>query len=367
MTPTPRSTPAPDVWYDGIDSDCGANDDSDADADGYALAADCDDTNAATHPGAPDAWYDGVDSDCAANDDSDADGDAHTLAADCDDTNAAIYVGAPDAWYDGVDADCAGNDDDDADGDGYPLVDDCDDTDASLFPDVTGHCPVPLVFTVDLGSAVDFAILAKSGVATVPTSAVTGDVGISPAAASAITGFALVLDSSTAYATAGQVTGHVFAANYGGTTPADMTLAVNDMEAAFTEAAGRTPARATDLGAGDIGGMILAPGVYKWGTGLLIPTSVTLSGRASDVWVFQVGQDLTVASATRIILVGGAIPENVTWQVDGLVDIGTTAHLEGVVLSQTSITLRRGASINGRLFAQTAVNLDGSSVIVPAL
>jgi hypothetical protein len=144
-----------------------------------------------------------------------------------------------------------------------------------------------------------------------------------------------------------------------------MTTAVGDMELAYTDAAGRAP-DVTELGAGNIGGMNLAPGVYKWGTGLLIPTDVTLTGSATDVWIFQIDGNLTMSSATNIFLAGGARPENVFWQVAGLVDLGTTAHFEGVVLTQTSIRLRTGASINGRLLAQTAVNIERGAVVQPA-
>jgi hypothetical protein len=111
--------------------------------------------------------------------------------------------------------------------------------------------------------------------------------------------------------------------------------------------------------------MTLAPGVYKWGTGLLIPTNVTLNGLETDVWIFQIAQDLTVTSGTKVLLAGGALPKNVFWQVAGLVDLGTTAHLEGIVLSQTAITLGTGASVNGRLLAQTAVNIDAATVVEP--
>ena len=109
-----------------------------------------------------------------------------------------------------------------------------------------------------------------------------------------------------------------------------------------------------------------APGVYKWSTGLQIPTDVTLSGKATDVWIFQVAQNLTMSSATKIVLSGGALPRNIFWQVAGLVDLGTTAHCEGIVLSKTSVALETGASINGRLLAQTAVTLDSSTVVAPA-
>lgn len=221
------------------------------------------------------------------------------------------------------------------------------------------------VSAVDLGAAGDFVILAKSGISVVPPSDVTGNLGLSPAAATFITGFSLIADPTNVFSTSTQVTGNVYASDYEPPTPANLTAAIGDMELAFTDAAGRAPDD-TELGAGDIGGMTLDPGVYKWGTGLLIPTDVTLDGGATDVWIFQIADGLTVSSGVDVVLTGGALPQNVFWQVAGAVDLGTTAHFEGVVLSQTSITLRTGASINGRLMAQTAVDLDANAVVVPA-
>jgi hypothetical protein len=137
------------------------------------------------------------------------------------------------------------------------------------------------------------------------------------------------------------------------------------MQLAFTDAKGRA-AGVTELGAGSIGGRTLTPGVYKWGTGLLIPTDVTLNGNASAVWIFQIAQDLTVSNGARVILAGGALPKNIFWQVEGGAGaiVGTTAHLEGVVMTYTAATLGTGATINGRLLAQTAVNLDGTNTVV---
>jgi len=222
----------------------------------------------------------------------------------------------------------------------------------------------PLGQVVDLGSAEGYVILAKSGISTVPTSAVTGNLGVSPAAATYITGFSLTADATNVFSTSPQVTGKVYAADYAAPTPSDMTTAVGDMEQAFTDAAGRAP-DVTELGAGNIGGMVLTPGVYKWGTGLLIPTDVTLRGSSRSVWIFQIAEDLTVASDTSVVLAGGALPANVFWQVSGQVELGTTAHFEGIVLTRTSVTLRTGASVNGRLLAQTAVSLDGSTLVEP--
>jgi hypothetical protein len=230
---------------------------------------------------------------------------------------------------------------------------------------VGGAGAVPAANPVNLGTATNYAILAESGISTVPTSAITGSLGISPAAATFITGFSLIADSTNVFSTSPQVTGKVYAADYAVPTPSDLTTAIADMQLAFTDAAGRAP-NVTELGAGSIGGMNLAPGVYQWGTGLLIPTDITLTGTASDVWIFQVAQNLTMSSGTKILLAGGAQSKNIFWQIAGLVDLGTTAHCEGVILTQTSVTLRTGASINGRLLAQTAVNLDSSSVVEPA-
>jgi len=217
---------------------------------------------------------------------------------------------------------------------------------------------------VRLGTAADFVILAKSGISTVPPSAVVGNIGVSPIAATAITGFSLIADATNVFSTARQVTGRVYAADYAPPTPSNMTTAIGDMERAFTDAAGRAPS-VTELGAGNLGGMTLAPGVYKWSTGVVIPTDVILNGSATDVWIFQIAQTLTMSSGKRVALTGGALPQNVFWQVSGGVVLGTTAHLKGIVLSKTAIVLATGASIEGRLLAQTAVTLDSSTVVAP--
>ena len=220
---------------------------------------------------------------------------------------------------------------------------------------------------VDLGKAGSYAILAKSGISTVPASTVTGDMGVSPIDATAITGFSLILDSTTQFSTSPQVTGKVYAADYTSPTPSSVGTAVSDMGRAYTDAAGRTLPDFTELGAGDIGGMTLAPGLYKWGTGLNIPADVTLAGGSSAVWILQIAGNLNMAGAKKVILSGGAQAANIFWQVAGGVgvDIGTTAHFEGNILAQTGINLLTGASINGRLLAQTAVTLDANTVALP--
>jgi hypothetical protein len=209
-------------------------------------------------------------------------------------------------------------------------------------------------------------ILAMSGVSTTGTTSIVGNVGISPAAATYITGFGLIMDASNQFATSSLVTGKLYAPGYAVPTPTTMTTAISDMQTAYTNAAGRTLPAATELGAGNIGGMTLAPGLYKWGTGVNIPTDITLSGGANDVWIFQIAQTLTVGNGVHINLSGGAQAKNIFWQVAGQTTLGTTSVFNGNILDQTAIVLNTGATLNGRALAQTAVTLNANSVVVPA-
>lgn len=216
---------------------------------------------------------------------------------------------------------------------------------------------------VNLGTAGNFAILSKTGISTTGVTSVVGDIGISPAAATYITGFGLILPAAGAFSTSALVTGKVYAPGYANPTPANLTTAVLDMQTAYTDAAGRA-SNVTELGAGNIGGLTLPPGVYKWGTGVTIPTNVTISGGANDVWIFQIAQNLNISSATNIVLAGGAQANNIFWVVAGQTTIGTTAVFNGNILGQTAIVLNTGARLNGRALAQTAVTLDSSVVTV---
>ncbi|MEX0691794.1 MAG: ice-binding family protein [Gemmatimonadales bacterium] len=214
---------------------------------------------------------------------------------------------------------------------------------------------------VNLGTAGNYVILAKAGVSTTGTTSVVGDIGLSPAAATYVTGFALSSPPTT-HTTSDLVTGSVFASDYDAPTPDALTTAVLDMQAAYTDAAGRTLPDFTELGAGNINGLTLVPGLYKWGTGVAIPAVVTLSGGSNDVWIFQIAQDLTVGNGAMVTLSGGAQASNVFWQVAGEVTLGTTANFKGIILSQTLIAMNTGAIMTGRALAQTAVTLDATAI-----
>lgn len=221
------------------------------------------------------------------------------------------------------------------------------------------------ILAVELGKAGEYAILSKSGISTIPTSVITGDIGVSPISFTAITGFSLVADATTKFSTSPQVTGNVYASDYAAPTPSNIGTAVSNMETAYTDAAGRAP-NYTELYSGDISGKTLIAGVYKWGTDVLINSDVTLNGGANDIFIFQVAQGVTQANGTHIILSGDVQAKNIFWQVGMATTIGTTAHFEGTILCAKNITMRTGSSINGRLLAQTAVTLDQSTVTEPA-
>lgn len=152
-------------------------------------------------------------------------------------------------------------------------------------------------------------------------------------------------------------------------TPANLTAAVSSMVAAYNEAAGRPAGTGAnlDLGSGTLDGNNLAPGTYTWTSfpNVDIKGNISLTGTATDIWIFQIPGTLIQESATQVNLTGGALARNVFWQVAGDVTIRTNAHLEGIILGQTSIALENGASITGRAFAQTGVNLNSNTITAP--
>jgi hypothetical protein len=216
---------------------------------------------------------------------------------------------------------------------------------------------------VDLKTAGDYVILAKTGISTVPTSHVTGDIGVAPISAAAITGFDLIADTSGTFATSTQVEGSAYASNYISPTPSWMTAAVSDMETAYTNAAGETGTEKVPE-SGEIGGLTLSSGVYSFKTDvkILADTELTFTGTADDVFIIQTTGNVKQAANTAVILKGGAKAENIFWQVAGEVTVGAGATMQGVLLVKTAVTFITGSTLVGRILAQTACVLQSATI-----
>jgi hypothetical protein len=197
---------------------------------------------------------------------------------------------------------------------------------------------------VDLGAAGGYVILAKTGVSTTGATAVVGNIGVSAAASTYITGFGLIVDATSVFSTSSLVTGKIYAANYAVPTPANLISSISNMETAYSDAAGRSLPDFIELHTGDLSGKTLVPGLYKWGTGVIINDGVTLTGNADAIWIFQIAQNLTVGNGTIVTLSGGAQPQNIFWQVAGQTTMGTTSDFKGIILCKTLIAMQTGAT-----------------------
>jgi hypothetical protein len=163
-----------------------------------------------------------------------------------------------------------------------------------------------------------------------------------------------------------QVDGKLYGANHAVPTPVKMTTAILDMEAAYTDAAGRVNPDFVNLAGGSLGGLTLQPGVYKFNTGISINDDLTIKGTATDVFIFQSSGTFVVAADRKVTLEGGVKAENIFWQIAGFVNFGVGAHVEGNVLTATAATMLTESSLNGRLLAQTAVQLQMATIVAPS-
>jgi hypothetical protein len=222
---------------------------------------------------------------------------------------------------------------------------------------------------VDLGTAENFAIISKAAISNVPTSDITGDVGISPAAGTFITGLDCPEVTGSVYGPVGEGGGSTAACI--NVSTAYMDTVIGDMETAFTNAT----ARALDVTMGaSIAGLTLTPGVYFTASSLGIETDVTLDcqGNENGTFIFQIGGALTMDASTNIILAGSCNANNIFWAVSGTTDIGggvgTESTFEGTVIggpATTEITVVTGSTIHGRLLSEKTIALDANTVTVP--
>lgn len=216
--------------------------------------------------------------------------------------------------------------------------------------------------TVDLGSTSDYVILAGSLISNIPTSAITGNIGLSPAAGSEITGIG-----------SAEITGTIFTVDATGPA-ASVTDALGLAEAkghltdAYNDAAGRTSTDIVYL-SGNIGGLTLTPGLYRSGGSLEISSgelTFNAQGNPNAVFIIQIASSLNTTSGRQIILTGGASASNIFWQVGTSATLGTTSVFKGTIMADQSISVNTGAALEGRLLARiAAVTLSSSTVVLP--
>jgi len=202
-----------------------------------------------------------------------------------------------------------------------------------------------------LGTEQDFAVLGGSAVTNTGPSVITGNLGLYPNTLAAITGFTGFPD--------GDVTGVIHAAD------AEALRAQTDTTAAYLDLEGQDCDMTIPA---DLGGMTLKPGVYCSASSMGLTGALTLDaeGDSNAVWVFQAGSTLDTAAGSSVVLINGADPCNVYWQVGSSATLGTTTSFVGSILALASITLNNGASVRGRLLARTAaVTLINNVVTVP--
>jgi hypothetical protein len=238
---------------------------------------------------------------------------------------------------------------------------------ALLLATATSTQPASAAQAVQLGTATPFAVLAGTAVSDVPTSSITGNVGLSPAAGTFITGLTQAEVTGTIYSTDG--TGPAGNVN----NPALLTTAKNDLTTAYVTAAGQPPTTTFSAGDNQLGGQTLVAGVYAFGhaatANITAASPLVLNGQGdpNSVFVFQASSDLVTASSSVVELVNGAQACNVFWQVSSTATLNSSSTFVGTIMALTSVNLLSGATVQGRVLARNgAVSLDANTITTPS-
>ena len=201
-----------------------------------------------------------------------------------------------------------------------------------------------------LGTTSSFVVLAGSTATNTGPSVLNGDLGVSPGTALVGFGLPAVVNGAT----------HA--------TDAVAAKAQLDLTTAYDAAAGQPVSPANDLTGTDLGNRTLKAGAYRFTSSAQLTGPLTLDaeGDPAAQFVFEIASALTTASASSVVLLNGANPCNVYWQVGSSATLGTTTAFQGNLMALSSISLINGATVIGRLLARngavTLINnvIDGS-------
>jgi hypothetical protein len=214
---------------------------------------------------------------------------------------------------------------------------------------------------VALGTSARFAILSNSAITDIPTSAITGDVGISPGARSSITGLTIP-----------EVTGTIYAADDATPVPAMLIAAKNDAASAYLDATAAGRGTPTSL-SGNINGLTLVSGLYESGTSIEISPGgivyLDAQGDVNAVFVIRSATSITTSATSQVVLTNGANAKNIFWSAGSAITLGTNSKMKGTLIASTSISLLTGARLDGRALIQGAaagqVSLDQNIIVLP--
>jgi hypothetical protein len=235
---------------------------------------------------------------------------------------------------------------------------------SALLPGATATAaPTP----IGLGTATAFAIRAGDTITNVPTSSITGNIGLSPASGSFYT--------DATFCT--QVTGTIYSVDSTATIACEvvdaglMTTVANDARTAFNHTSslpGATPL------AVDLAGQSLVAGLYSFGAAATnLSGTLTLDAQADPdaVWIFQASSSLITSSASTVAfsnlppgVTAAEMACNVYWTVGSSATIASTTTFIGTILAFQDITVNNGATVTGRLLAGNQASGAGAVTLI---
>jgi hypothetical protein len=165
------------------------------------------------------------------------------------------------------------------------------------------------------------------------------------------------------------------------TTAAIAAQALSDATTAYNNLSPASRPGGTDPGAGQLGGLVLAPGIYKaaGGSFMITGSDLTLDGQgdSSSLFIFQMASTLTVGAAgapRSVILTNGAQAQNVFWQVGSSATINGAGGgtMVGTIIASSGVTFSTMGNatittLNGRALGLNAsVTMVNTVINVPA-